>query len=835
MNRILSWRAVFCLGLLLAGEVTGCHHADKPPIAENYFKTHFQDESQYIVESIATDVAEQVYFAKFHHLPPAKEFSVAASETAASVFRTPVYELTLDLDKQHQGLKTVLKIGGPIWSPEIYDDLTRLLASRLDLPAIGNNDSKDTALMAQLTDGSAVTIEQRNQALSAALENDFANPTLHEQAALLLGAFTLREHSGNFFDTRQSLCRVTAHLALARYLGGTDYDLNGTVATAMLLTAMNNQAAALDLMNGLTTTNSAAREWIRALQARNTGDYRPLQKLSETDTLTPVESFELYRALVNGVNPDLAWGKLADSQKKIPDFLRIAHEVNESVGVENELYPLTFPVETSELTAVCQLAAPSDANRTNLTDILNIPPERCFSAGDDRQMHVRIIGWGQWAAFLQRHLCQAVWRDYYYLSGVIGSPDEARTFSTQCDEAYRGLRLDPFRRRFMAADMDACHLAMDDGIKVTVEMPQWVPSYCWNYATAGYGRNDGYQAVPNPHLNEWHKHNPPPGTAYNLPARLGQPSMTGRSDTMQLLDEVHTIAPYDWALLDYIINRKYNRAPDHAQVADLLGALPLYSVKAMKIEAASVRDQTQQYERLMLRAADLDPSANLVLAIYYQTNHLDEKAVDYYEKSIQLDPNSVAVANQLNWLMHYYLRKNREEDARRVADFAGEVYSYSGLFTKADFFESTGHYKDAFEWYSKIKERYNDSRPVINFGYRHKDQTGDGTYLASQADQYFPKGMEPVSLESFKAPPADGVVLNGNSELLQQAGMKGGDVVVAISGIRVHNKDQYSFERDLLTTPELDLIVWQGKGYHEIKASPPKHLFGVEIGNYQAN
>jgi hypothetical protein len=57
---------------------------------------------------------------------------------------------------------------------------------------------------------------------------------------------------------------------------------------------------------------------------------------------------------------------------------------------------------------------------------------------------------------------------------------------------------------------------------------------------------------------------------------------------------------------------------------------------------------------------------------------------------------------------------------------------------------------------------------------------------------------------------------------------------VALNGIKTHTFAQYLYVRDSLTNPELDLIVWQGAGYHEIKSSPPKHLFGADFGDYQA-
>jgi cytochrome c2 len=57
-------------------------------------------------------------------------------------------------------------------------------------------------------------------------------------------------------------------------------------------------------------------------------------------------------------------------------------------------------------------------------------------------------------------------------------------------------------------------------------------------------------------------------------------------------------------------------------------------------------------------------------------------------------------------------------------------------------------------------------------------------------------------------------------------------VIVAVYGVRVHNFAQYSYGRGLKDTPELDLIVWQGDGYHEFTPAPPNHLFGADFGDF---
>jgi hypothetical protein len=94
--------------------------------------------------------------------------------------------------------------------------------------------------------------------------------------------------------------------------------------------------------------------------------------------------------------------------------------------------------------------------------------------------------------------------------------------------------------------------------------------------------------------------------------------------------------------------------------------------------------------------------------------------------------------------------------------------------------------------------------------------------------------MEKVSLTDFSKPPGDGVLIQEQNDTLLAAGLKVGDVIVALGGMRTHTFAQYTFVRDLQTSPELDLIVWQGNAYHEIKASPPERRFGVDFGDYQS-
>ncbi len=776
---------------------------------------------------------EQIYYAKFHHPPAAKEFFISATETPDSSFGAPTYELEIDLDAQHHGLKTKLNINGPIWSPEVYDGLATQLSQAIGLSAGENNGSPNTTLLANLTDGTATAIEKENQRLSQALESDFSNAALHEEAAVLLGAFTLREHSGDFYEIRSPLCRITAHLAMARYLSGGNLSaINGQMAEAMALTLMNDQVAALEKLTDIKTNAPAVASWVRALQARNTRDYRPLEKLGG---LSQIECINWFYALDHSANTDIAWSKLSDVQKQIPDFVRIANEGNYSVGVGHELLALSLPAEFSEIATVYQSAHQKKLSKDGLIAALNEMPERCFSPDAEGKPEVRVIGWGLWAGFLQRQLCHAVQNNFDFMQNKWGVPEDAKTFSIKCDQMLNGLRLYPFVRRFNCVDVESYHKSVDDGFKVTVATPQLVPARCWNYLCYWFSPSEYYQPNPNPHINEWHKHNPPPGTAYNPLPRLDHPSLTRRPDSEALLGKLHEMAPYDSDISWFIWKTKYKEKPTYDEASALFQPVLSYDYEAIKRVADSVRNQPTKYEQLMLQAAAINPSAYFTLSDYCIINQEDDKAASYIEKGNSLDPDSVRASYSASWLIKYYLKHGQKEKARAVADAAGDVYSSSGLQAKAEFLEATGDYKGAFQWYSNIQERYEDSGPVTAFCLRYKKKTGNSQFddeMQKNIQAFFPNGLEKVSLNDFKTAPADGVLINEATALASAAGLKVGDVIVAIDGIRVHGFKQYSYGRELNTDLEMSLIVWQNGDYHEIKTSPPNRRFGGDFGDY---
>jgi len=819
---------------MLGGRPAPATQAGRPASAENFFPTPFQTESQFIVESIVTDLAEQMYYAAHQQLPDDHYFSVTATEKPNSPRDSPVYELQIRLDAKTNPLDLDLNVNGPIWSPELYEGVGTALAGAVGMTPSAGGSTENTKRLAKLLDSTPETIVKEDQTLSAALEADFTNPELHEQAALLLGAFAFRDHAGNFFELRLPLGRLTAHLAMAHFLrGDAAYGINGRMAEAFELSLSGNEVDALGKLNALGSDDAAVAAMARALRAYNTWDYRPL---NAADGLSPMECVQWFGALAHSAGVPVAWSKLNDQQKQTIDFVRLAHQAGYSVEIGHELLANSLKLEMEELASVHMQEAGSKLTRSTLVRALNELPGRTLATDTNGAVRLQVIGGGLWADFLQRQLCYAVHENFNFMQHDWGVPDEAKVFAGRCAQAFGGLRLYPFVRRMDFTTEQDCRQAVDAGLAVVMATPQLVPAGAWNSLNYQTGFGPLYLGNRNPGIDQWFSHNPPPGTAYDLAARLTQPTLIERLDAIPFLEKLHARAPGNGWILNYLFYREYGGRPSHEQALALFSSLLPYDFNALKKVAATLQDHPDQYEVVMLQAAGVNPSGYYTLSDYCRLKGEPEKAADYLEKACATDLDSVRVSNYALRRVEHFLQAGQVDRARQIADEAGEVYSSVGLEAKAKFFELTSNYDGAYEWYAKIEERYNESLPLVHFCVNYQARTGDPRFrpeVEKRQDTLFPDGLKTISFGDFHGPPAAGVRLGKMINPLLSTGLNEGDVIVAIYGVRTLTPDQYEYVRDGNTNPELDLIVWQTNAYHELKISPPGRRFGAPMSIYQ--
>jgi tetratricopeptide (TPR) repeat protein len=267
----------------------------------------------------------------------------------------------------------------------------------------------------------------------------------------------------------------------------------------------------------------------------------------------------------------------------------------------------------------------------------------------------------------------------------------------------------------------------------------------------------------------------------------------------------------------------------------IFGPMLPYSAIAGAAIADSQIKQPEQYVKTMRHVAELDPSFYYNLGDYEWNNGQTNEAVKEYEEAAQKDSNALGAARYAYRLITYYLAIGDKIKARTTADFAGEVYSYDGLVAKAGYFELIGDLPQAYEWYNKISERYNDDTEALLFCSRHAESTGDPALDAKIAAQFkhWVANHEKAKLADFKNPPTDGVTLIEDGPTINDAGVVKGDIVTAVRGLRVHNGNQLQIARDADLNPELLLIIWHNNSYREVTVHlPASHRLGVNTENY---
>jgi tetratricopeptide (TPR) repeat protein len=602
----------------------------------------------------------------------------------------------------------------------------------------------------------------------------------------------------------------------------------------MIVTASGNERDALRKLEQIQANTSTLEIWQQVLRTYNTWDYRPLANAKDPSQL---ERIAWFSAVVASADLNMEWEKLTKKDLELPDFVRVANCGGYSVQTGHVLSRLSLQQEQKEIKEIYASSRGKELKDRELVEALNQLPERCFTT-EGKRVEVRVIGWGQWAMLLQRHLCHSIQQTYYFMNQKLGWRDEAKEFSAQCDQKFSGLRLYPFVRRLTAADEASYRQSVDDGFAVTVATPHLVSPDVWNYLCWKPSFAELYSPNPNPHVNEWHKHNPPPGTVYNIHPRLHHPSLVNREDIVAILEQLHAAAPHNQTIARNYTDYKYPKVKaTYDQLVEIYGPVLDYNPYPMLLCANAIKDQPEKYEALMLKVCALNPARYTELAdyFYYRTNLA--KAIYYAEQRFELDPDKVGVSHRVGWMISYYLENGNQKRAKELADFGGEVYSSGGLLAKAGYYEQLEQYQSAFEWYIKNEDRYGHWRSLVNFCLRYRTKTDDNRFhseVEKRVSKIFPKGFRKVTLDDYSAPPKFAVSINEDSDLLREVGLKKGDVIVAVDGIAVNGILQYSYIRDANDSPQLDLIVWDGNQFREVNASPPNRRFKANFDDYRA-
>lgn len=723
-----------------------------------------------------------------------------------------------------------------IWSPSKYEKWARFYADqkRLDLPSPSQDSAE--SVIGTLLDLRAETIEMQNTRISRWLAEKPLEPSAHEGAALLVAAFALREASGTFYDTRHTLNRLTAHLALARALRrGQELQEAGRLADLALRVLAGRQREALGIIDDWSRRESATpavQSWLNALSLRADADWRGREATARSSLL---EKLECFRSLARHVGSAAAIQLLeacgGENAEPIPDWSRIVLASGYSVQEGHWCAKQGIPFELNELATVHKLRTGRELDEKDISSELNRAPGGAVETDADGRLTISVLDEGAWGREAQRHLCHHAARIESFYRNMYGDASTADRFARAADPYLKGLIYYPVLQRYRAQDQKTYEQAMEGSGKLVQEHPEWVSEYNWGWLRSPHQRFTFHHVVP--YNEKWLVPPMPAGAVYNSYARLSLPQVRGGPLTW--LDPWRELAPNDEQLALIYARRKYADKFTAEQLQEIAGPLADYDLEIMTWLSGTLEDRPAEYERVLERMCRLDPDKWFELAEYYVDHKMDNKAAEAYQKGNDLANDRVEAANVSGWLVRYYFEHGEVEKALEIAKESAEVGSQSGLVTALTLMERMGRLDEAEQFGEEVKERYDDKGALFGFYFRQVEKAGSDAYrrkLDEIVRTSFDDGMEKVAIGSFAGQPTDGVLFPYANEKTLEAGLKPGCIVVGLEGYRVHNQRQYKLINQMRLSEMMNLIVWQDGRYQEISTARAGRRFGVTIADY---
>ena len=638
---------------------------------------------------------------------------------------------------------------------------------------------------AAFTQARAPHLFAESEDVSKALKTNMRDPFAHEAAALILGAFGLLEAADDLSDHRWVMNRMTAHLAVAAALrgpSGVPSD-DGRLASATLATLANRQSAALEMITRLgdMSVDTPKAAWQRALTMRVTQDWRLLKSPAAASRLEKLEYFRARRATLRDRRAGLELEDLREEDAA--DFARIAHSSSaNNVEDGNQFVADSVVRELSELAKLYQREF-KQTLPTPLPDAINDRAGRLMTAGEPR-----VLPWGAWAEFSQRHIAMAVADTDRHYRRTLAMADEADSLIDAMDEVLRKLRMFSIgstSRRLGSKATEADLTYFREALDVLATAPELVTINYWKFfeTAAGHERLPG--RVPG--HRSWFIE-PSGDVPYEASNRVKDPNTIPLNVHQSLVDA----APHDVWVLWTANARQPQDADLFARANTLIGQRTGYDLWAIDREADRSGNR-EDWEKHLRRGCELSPVRCLTLAERLAPTDEQAAAVEYERALSNPALDRVRAANSSEWLVFYYERNNEPQRARALAETAAKAFSHRGLRTLARLLERRGEVAEASKLFETIFERYPDAiETLAGFLYRRSVVHRDTRFTKRWEEirqRTFPNGLMPEPTHATQ-PPA-GVFVSRDSAASRRVRLQTGDIIVGVDGWRVDNIDQF--------------------------------------------
>lgn len=816
LRRIITGLVIVMAGTVLAQPVR--------QVSKNFTPPKFGSQNQFIESAILKDTALMLVYAKTGQPAAVDVTWMGVSPEGATAYRLTLLSNVVNVE---------LAANLPIWEPGRYDDAVAKMATIMGVrPTVPRSRPRQDILQ-ELANPRLETLATISDDLSRNLAEQMLDATIHEQAALLLAAFALRERLEPVDDVRWALNRLTAHLAVAHWCAGTEPGIEAQYALASAYALMNLQTNALERVRWLGTQPQQNLHWNRALFARITGDYRPLQT-APAESLSLLEWEERIYAISRSVGQQAAVKELRKFLKvtggKDPGsdvcFCIFQGELPDSVSMGRALY-----LEPLLAMTLKDLALVSRVNGHALLKIntpdelatrLNVEPGPCVHS----EGQVRIVDWGAWAMQFQRRLAIYYARSLRFMEHQWGLPAaEVAQEKRQLDKVLGKLWLVPC---LAGAFGDTAQLARAH--ELFVARPQVVPisaalDMIFNHSTQFA---TGRHSMDDPQFAQY----------------LGELQYAPDFPTGTFLGFNGVIQYYDWSSdpklavrqMPYssVAAHRYIRRlhPPALEVRELLKNLSEYDTYAGRQVADSYSsEQLVAKEVVYQKIAEQDPDYYRTLFYLFLTND-PAKAAGYFEKAREGGADPVGNANAAKPVVLYFLATGNQAKAKEIAEEACLTGSALGFEAMQAYCVKTHDYDRGLTAAQDEEDRYGDDDVVLNYlemvrkeppGYHGFDKLYEQRLARFNSADF-------ITYQPTTAPPVCGVKLVDAGRTL-----RAGDIIVAVDGKAVRTSRELRnlrrrYSRKTGDEQNIPMTVYRGGRYLEIKDTTA-FLCVIEFGD----
>jgi len=877
---ITTLATILCVVLLNSPLPSHPHDLNDPelkfqrPFKSPHFNTPYKTETEFIMTQMVVELARMVVFIRSGTVPLPDKFNIHVEEWANKHdifnYETLFYLITAQVNDQQIFVNDPYSLPNhSIWDPAT---LIQLLETSEMLPSpeeLSQRMSEEKLKYYSIPDLEPLpdflerhselnpfAMIEDSKELSARLTILNSDPQYHCRAAILLGLFSFREDAGNFDNQREYLSRMTCHLALADYLGNSEFEdsMDRQFAELLYDCIANRQVEVLnnitEFQNNLEPKDlNRVLPWLKVFRLRANGrDYRVLNKSQLNSTL---EKIEYIRAISRSMSDHMLAIEL-DSEEINPVFERTGHALLAYRAISTRdlsfvlgkfIFPQYYQMEVAEMNAIAQLDVGEHVifNAERLYGFLQREPYPIIQSSAGTQFEIGIINSGILSDHYGRHTAKAAVIYFDYLYDKWGNKPEGRKLRANFYELFDGLYWSPYALSTMAKTKQAYQEHQRYMMLVSRFKPERVTpgmwmllsktkEHPWSYLPSDFYVNDG----------SWHNQSPPPGSAIDLQNRAIIDSLysTNTERKKELRESIYSMAPNSpWLpFIKIHVNRnseEFEETPEN--FLRVLEPVSEWNYTALNHIRWRWKHKSEIEKAVVDQMVTFDESSIKFLVEDFRSNMKLNEYCDLAEQYFELMDDWVQASFILQDYVYACYHLGLPDRVTPWMERYEQTGSTSAIHAKALLYEFDGEYKKASEEYEKLfanfeTGRYKYQEMLVRIGKEKATKAELGEIYGKVLLKIFPEGMKFCRIEDLIIKQSYNclAVSEDAPHRFIEAGLKPGDKIIAANQIQVKNFYQFrmAFMSSLPEKPEL--IIVRDDEFLKVSLSPIFDIYGSD-------